>query len=251
VRAMRGGETVACSPPERPSVYALCIVCTWIAVTGCQATIGRSSMRRHARVDLLQRKSDAAATIRIAIEWCETQTDLRVQRVRHYGLGGGGGPPPNMGASLLAFYRESGIQQEPTAGYSPESKRIAEGHNLTLLDMALPMFADSRDERSGLPRLDERYAGHAIFYVNNLLHATPASGVMVGRTPEAFFAREVAWGVFRRVGCHVWIHQREKPLVCHGKRGPRGWPGRFLGCEHPFGSGMYHVLLDIGEVTQC
>jgi hypothetical protein len=32
---------------------------------------------------------------------------------------------------------------EPTAGYSPEANGIAERHNLTLLDMALPMLADS------------------------------------------------------------------------------------------------------------
>jgi hypothetical protein len=59
-----------------------------------------------------------------------------------------------------------GIQQEPTPGYSPECNGIAERHNLSLLDIARPMLADSGDERLGLAPLGERFAGHAVMYAN-------------------------------------------------------------------------------------
>jgi hypothetical protein len=102
--------------------------------------------------------------------WYETQTDLRVQRVQH-DRGG-----EYMGGELLCFYKERGIQREPTPGYSPECNGLAERHNLTLLDMARPMLADSGDERLGLPPLGKRFAGDAILYANDLHNATPASG---------------------------------------------------------------------------
>jgi hypothetical protein len=35
-----------------------------------------------------------------------------------------------------------------------------------------------------------------------------------------------------------------------GRGDPRGRPGRFLGFEQPFGSGIYKVLLDTGEVKR-
>ena len=100
---------------------------------------------RYARVVLLQRKSDNAVAVRQLITWCENQTDLRVQRVRH-DRGG-----EYMVGSLRQFYADRGIEMEPTSPYSPESNGIAERHNLVLLDLALPMLADSADARYALP----------------------------------------------------------------------------------------------------
>lgn len=202
---------------------------------------------RYASVLLLQRKSDTAAAVRDALKWCETQTGKQVQRVRH-DRGG-----EYMVGTLQSFYAERGIQMEPTAGYSPEANGLAERHNLRLLDMALPMLADSGDARHNLAPLGERYAADAIIYANDLHNAMPAavSGSRVGRTPhEAFLGREVTLGVFRRFGCRVWAHVPGKPFAQRPKFGPRGVPGRFLGFERPFGSGIYRVLLDNGGVTQ-
>jgi transposase InsO family protein len=200
---------------------------------------------RFACVSILQRKSDAASEIRRLVAWCETQTDCRVQRVRH-DRGG-----EYMGGELLKFYGERGIQREPTAGYSPEANGLAERHNLTLLDMALPMLADSGDARHGLQPLGDRYADHAILYANDLHNATPASGAQTGRTPhEGFLGREATLGVFRRFGCRVYVHVPGKPYAHRPKYAARGRPGRFLGFEAPFGSGIYKVLLDDGTVTR-
>jgi hypothetical protein len=67
---------------------------------------------RFVDVTLLARKSDAPTAVRQSIMWYETQTDLQVQRVRH-DRGG-----EYMGGELLCFYKQRGIQREPTPGYS-------------------------------------------------------------------------------------------------------------------------------------
>jgi hypothetical protein len=88
-----------------------------------------------------------------------------------------------MGGELLCFYKELGIQQEPTPGYNPQCNGLAEQHNLTLLDMVRPMLADSGDEHLGLAPLGKRFAGDVILYANDLHNATPASAALVGSTP--------------------------------------------------------------------
>ena len=200
---------------------------------------------RYARVVLQQRKSETAAAVRTTIIWCETQTDRRVQRVRHDNGG------EYVVRELAAFYAERGIQSEPTAPYSPEANGLAERHNLVLLDIALPMLADSGDARHGLPALGPQHAGDAVLYANDLHNATPSSGAQVGRTPhEGFFQRAIALSAFRRFGCRVWVHSPGKPHKHRSKLAPRGQPGRFLGFVHPLGSGVYRVLLDTGKETR-
>jgi hypothetical protein len=116
---------------------------------------------------------------------------------------------------------------------------------------ALPSLADSADERHGLKPLSDRFAGYALVYANDLHNAMPASGATVGRTPyEGLLGRQVTLGAFRRFGCRCWVHTPGKPFVHRRKFDNRSRPGRFLGFDQPFGSGIYKVLLDSGEVTQ-
>jgi hypothetical protein len=152
-----------------------------------------------------------------------------------------------MSGEMKTFCAERGIQQEPTAGYTPEANGLAGRHNLTLLDIALPMLADSGDPQHGLPPLGPQYAGAAVIYANDLHNTTPAPSALVVRTPhEGFLHCTVGLGAFRRFGCRVWVHS---PGHRH-KLAPRALPGRFLGLERPFGSGVVLVLLDSGHVTQ-
>ena len=62
---------------------------------------------RFALVTPLKRKSDAASAMREAIAWLETQTGMRVVRVR---TDRGG---EFLAGALLAWYRARGTQQEP------------------------------------------------------------------------------------------------------------------------------------------
>jgi hypothetical protein len=106
---------------------------------GCYLSTFIDEATRYALVEVLRYKSETAAHLQRCILWCETQTGLQVQRVRH-DRGG-----EYMNGQFLSFYKERGIQVEPTAGYSPESNGIVELHNLTLADMLLLMIADSAD----------------------------------------------------------------------------------------------------------
>lgn len=196
---------------------------------------------RYAIVVPLALKSDTAAAARRTICWCETQTGLRLQRVRH-DRGG-----EYMLRSLRPFYDERGIQIEATPPYSPECNPIAERHNLVMLDMALPMLADSGDVRHGLDPLGDRYAADAMIYANDLHNCTPSKGAVDGKTPhEGFFGRAISLGIFRRFGCRVWVHNPGKPHKHRSKLAPHASPGRFLGFQHPLGCGIYRVLLDSG-----
>ena len=78
------------------------------------------------------------------------------------------------------WYAEKGIQQEPTAGYSTEANGLAERHKLTLLNMAMPMLADTAGVLFGLPPLSTQHAADAIIYANNLHIAKPTASSMVG-----------------------------------------------------------------------
>jgi hypothetical protein len=143
-----------------------------------------------------------------------------------------------MSGQLHTFFAERVIQQEPTAGYTPEANGLAERHNLTLLDIALPMLADSGDPQRGLPLPGSQYAWAAVIYANDLHNATPAPSALFGRTPhEGFLHRTVGLSVFQRFGCRVWVHS---PGHRH-KLAPRALPGRLVGLSgrsarfwHPF-----------------
>jgi hypothetical protein len=128
---------------------------------------------------------------------------------------------------------------------------LAERHQLTMQDVALPSLADSADERHGLKPLGDRFAGYALVYANDLYNTMPVSGATVGRTPnEGQLGRHAMLGVFRCFGCRCWVHTPGKPFVHRRKFEPRARPGRILGFDKPFGSGIYKLPLDSGKITQ-
>jgi transposase InsO family protein len=239
------GEMRRTSHPSRPSqkVQVLHRVHMDLCklAPGCYFSTTVDEATRFVRVGILHRKSDTAAEVRTQVVWCETQTGKRVQRVRH-DLGG-----EYMSGQLQTFFAERGIQQEPTAGKTPEANGLGERHNLTLLDIALPMLADSSDPQRGLPPLGAQYAGAAVIYANDLHNATPAPSALVGCTPhEGSLHRNVGLSAFQRFGCRVWVHSPSH----RQKLAPRALPGRSLGFERPFSSGVVLALLDSGHVTQ-
>jgi hypothetical protein len=133
---------------------------------------------RYATVDILSQKSTAAGSVARLIAYHETQTDLKVQRVR---TDRGG---EYMCGTLKKLHDEHGIQHEPTAGYSPEADGLAERHNLTLLDKALPMLFDSGLPECGFELLSAaQHASDAIIHANDLHNALPAKGAQLGHTP--------------------------------------------------------------------
>jgi hypothetical protein len=95
---------------------------------------------------------------------------------------------------------DDSIEMDPIAGYGPQANRLAECHNLTSLDLALPMLAYTIDRRLGLPLLGPEHAGDSVLSTNYLHNAPPAKGALVGCTPRAsFHHRKVSLSVFRRL----------------------------------------------------
>jgi transposase InsO family protein len=208
---------------------------------GCYFSTMIDEATRFACVMILPRKGDTAAEVCTQVVWSEMQTGKRVQRVRH------DRGKEYMSGQLQTFFAERGIQQDPTAGYTPEANGLAERHNLTLLDIALPMPADSDDPQRGLPPPGSQYAVAAVIYANDLHNPTPAPSALVGRTPrEGFLHCTVGLSAFRRLGCRVWVHSPSH----RQKVAPRALPGRFVGFEQLFGSGVVLALLDSRHVTQ-
>jgi len=215
----------------------------------CQLEPGRylstfiDEATRYAHVGILSRKSDTATFLQHTIAWAETQTGAKLQRMRHDNGG------EYLNKHMLDYYRERGVQVEPTPPHTPEANGVAERHNLTLLDIALPMLEDSGDPAFGLAPLGARFAPDAFVYANDLHNAKPAASAVTGRTPlEGFLGRSVELGSFRRFGGRVWVFRTGH----RSKLANRAVPGRFLGFERPLGCGIYRVLLDGGhvEVTQ-
>jgi hypothetical protein len=227
--------------PDLLGILLCWVVCMQTYASFPRGATSALSLMKHLALLSLGCKSSTAVNVRKWVVWAEVQTGHRVQRIRH----DRGGEYINR--SLQEFYSERGIEMEPTAGYTPEANGIAERHNLRLLDMILPMLADSAEPAYGLPPLSNHYAAEAAIYANDLHNAMPARAALVGRTPpEGFLGRGVSLGGFHRFGCRVWVHRpghRTKLLS-------RGVPGRFLGFERPFLGNIYRVLLDDGRVTQ-
>ena len=197
--------------------------CLLILLPHCYQIAASRIATRYACVSILSSKASTAADLRKQNAWLEMQTDRRVQRVRH-----------DRGAEYMShaqqeWYAEKCIEQELTAGYSPEANGLAERHNLMLLDMALTMLADSADASFGLPPLSTQHAADAIICANDLHNATPSAGAMVGGPPhEGLLKRAVALCVFRKFGCRVWNHSPSRPYAHRHKLSHRGVPGRFL-----------------------
>jgi hypothetical protein len=153
-----------------------------------------------------------------------------------------------MGGHLIRFYKKKGIQREQGPGYSPEVKELAERHQLTMQDVALPALADSADERHGLKPLGDRFAGYALVYANNLHNAMPVSGATVGRTPhEGLLGRQATLGVFQCFGCRCWVHTPGKPFVHRRKFEPRARPGGFSGLISLLGRGSTRYYWTVGR----
>ena len=99
-------------------------------------------------------------------------------------------------------------------GYSSEASGLAERHNRTLLDLAMPMRADSADASFGLLPQSTQHAADAIIYANDLQTATPSASAMVGATPhEGLLKRAVTLSVFLKFGCRVWNHSPGRPYA--------------------------------------
>ena len=177
----------------------------------------------------LARKSDTAATVRDVITLLETQTGLKVQRVRS----DNGSEYINDG--LDSFYRSKGIQAETSIRYSPQQNGAAERLNRTLLDKVRAMLAESQ--------LPKSLWAEALVTANYLRNRSPVTGRDL--TPwELFTGNKPDVSNLRTFGVRVYALIPKQ--LRNDKLEGVSMPGRFIGYS-PTSKG-YRILLDKGGI---
>ena len=105
----------------------------------------------------------------------------------------------------------TGIEHQTTAPHTPESNRVSERMNRTLMDMVSPMMEQSRAPA----KLWDKAVMTACYIRNRL-----PTGSLKGKTPhEAWSGRKPNLSNIRKFGCLVWRHipkKTRRKLKCKG-----------------------------------
>ena len=194
----------------------------------------------YSRVTFMKSKGDAAERTKDGIEWFEKQSGFPVQ---YFKTDGGLEYVTLMQPD--GYFSKKGIQPDRAPGYTQQNNGRAEKLGRDLVETAQCMLLDSGDSRHSLKPLGAFYTQYAVHLANDLRNATPRSNTQLGPNPHsAFLKRPVSLELFQRFGCRCWVHV---PKALRKKMEPHAQPGRFLGFEHPLGSGVYKVLLDASQ----
>jgi hypothetical protein len=180
-------------------------------------------------VQPLTHKSDTAAAMKSTLIMLETQTGVRVQRLRC------DNGSEYINADLTAFCREKGIKLETTVRYTPEQNSAAERLNRTLMDKVRPMLA-----ASGLPKYLWAEAAVTANYVRN---RSPVTG-HEQTTYELFFGSKPDVSNLRVWGARAYALT---PKQLRNKLQNTSEPGHFIG--YPAGTKGYKLLLDDGRIV--
>ena len=195
---------------------------------------------RFCLVTLLRDKRAATRAQCDGEAWFHTQTGRMAQRVRSDNGG------EYTGLALAAWHAARGTDVEFSPAYTPQANGLAERHNRTLLDKALPMLMGSALD--GQPVLGRQYIGHAIHYANALHNALPCRGALHGPTPHDGLLPQ--WGpvrldAFHAFGCVVWV----AALAPRNKLAPHMLKARFLGLAQPLNSGFVLAQVPGGHIS--
>jgi transposase InsO family protein len=130
--------------------------------------------------------------------------------------------------ALVPYFKEHGIQWEPSAPYAPQQNGVAERGNRTILEKARTMLI-----HAGLSKtLWAEALNTAVYLVNR----TPTSSLPEHKTPyEVWNGQKPDLHHLRVFGCPAWVLDY-KPK---GKMDPRGWKGTFVGYGN--GKNQYRV----------
>jgi transposase InsO family protein len=102
------------------------------------------------------------------------------------------------GSELVQFVKETGIYQQPTVPYSPESNGVAERLNRTIMTKVRAIFKDS-----GLPAyLWEPLAATAAYLHNR----SPCRAISFLTPHEKFFGKKPSLSHIRIPGCKAYVH---------------------------------------------
>jgi transposase InsO family protein len=179
-------------------------------------------------VVLLKQKSDTYDAVVNTINMFETQTGRKVKAVRS-DRGG-----EYMSNALQDYFKEKGIQHQPTMAYSPQSNGKAERLNRTLQEKARAMMSEAN--------LPESLWGEAVNTANYLKNKSPTANK--DKTPwELFFGKKPDLSNLRPFGCEAFVHI---PKTKRSKLDDTAEKGIMVGYM-PNG---YRILLDDNSVKE-
>ena len=181
-------------------------------------------------VDLLKIKSQTAVSVPATMTMAERNTDKKLILFKS-DRGG-----EYMASTLQDWFKEQGIQHDPTPGYTSAWNGPAERLNRTLQDKA----------RAGLYecKLPKALWGEAVLYLNTARNCSPASDQSI--TPyEKWHGKKPDVRRFRIFGCLAYIGI---PKCKRKKLDPRYLPGAFVGfaTNSPYSS--YKVYMPDGRI---
>jgi len=173
-------------------------------------------------VSVLKSKDEARAAVKGWIRNLQTQSGVKVKRVR------ADNADELMGAEMQAFYKDEGITPEPSTPYTPEQNGVAERFNRTLMNRTRAVLFDS---------------GLSVDWWGEALHAVTAAINRLPTTDGRTMPWEAFWGAKSNVaGLRVWGSPcyALKPGLQQRKLEPKAALGWIVGCA---GVGAYRILM--------
>ena len=148
-------------------------------------------------------------------KYLETQFDIRIRAFRH------DRGKEYLNQKFIKYLEDNGIQDQRTAGYSPESNSIAESRFRSLDNMAVMLLYHGN--------LSRYFKSNAFLTAAYLYNRIPDSN---GNIPlKAISGKNVDLGHLKLFGCKVTYlvpKEKRKQSDCPGRTFP-GRPGRFIG----------------------
>jgi len=137
------------------------------------------------------------------------------KQVKWFHTDGGGG---KISKKFTEYLKSEGILKEMTAPYTPQSDRVIERANRTIMECAHCMFYN--------PRLSKKYWAFAVSLAVYLKNCTPTRSV-VGKTPyEAWHGSKLVLKDLLVFGCLAFIHIPKEKWM---KLDYTATPGMFVG----------------------
>ena len=183
---------------------------------------------RYGYVQPLTTKREAAPALITLIKRLERQTNAKVKAIRS----DRGGEFIN--ASMRRFCNDTGIKQEPTMPYTPQSNGLAERYNGVIMGMVRTQLVSSK-----LPKyLWPEAAKISCFQRNRLPHDS-----LGGKTPwECMHGRVPDVTNMQPFGARCSVLKKPKPAG--SKLDPNGMMGTMVGYSDDAENYGYRVLLD-------
>jgi hypothetical protein len=181
--------------------------------------------KRHRKVALMKKKSEADTEVTNYIEFILTQFGKRCKAFR-FDRGG-----EYISKELRAKLEAKGIKVEMTAPYSPQQNGVSERLNRTILERARAMLV-----AHNLPHF---LWPEAVSYAVYIINRSPTTSLAGNITPyEAFWGIKPDVSTLQEFGTECWVLAQGQ---LQSKLAPKSKPYRFVGISEDSRAWRYHA----------